>query len=238
MNESKYKRLYHTLMDQIERQEYLPGEKLPAEAELMELHGVSRDTVRKALAMLLQDGYIQKGQGKAAVVLDKNKFNFPVSEIASFKEIYKYSNSNPKTYVEDLEICVDDPKVMECLQLKAGEEAFVLLRVREIDGEKIIVDKDYFSRKVVQNLPLKAAQDSVYEYLELEVGLRIGYAMKEITVQTAKERDYELLDMKNYDMVVVVRSYTYLEDGTLFQYTEARHRPDKFRFIDYAKRKA
>lgn len=94
----------------------------------LELHGVSRDTVRKALAMLLQDGYIQKGQGKAAVVLDKNKFNFPVSEIASFKEIYKYSNSNPKTYVEDLEICVDDPKVMECLQLKAGEEAFVLLQ--------------------------------------------------------------------------------------------------------------
>lgn len=47
---------------------------------------------------------------------------------------------------------MDDPKVMECLQLKAGEEAFVLLRVREIDGEKIIVDKDYFFRKVVQNL--------------------------------------------------------------------------------------
>lgn len=237
MSESKYKKLYHTLMDQIERQEYLPGEKLPAEGELMEQHGVSRDTVRKALAMLLQDGFIQKGQGKAAVVLDKNKFNFPVSEIASFKEIYQYSASNPRTYVENLEICVDDPKVMECLQLKAGEEAFVLLRVREIDGEKIIVDKDYFSRRIVQNLPLKAAQGSVYEYLEQEVGLKIGYAMKEITVQTAKERDYELLDMKNYDMVVVVKSYTYLEDGVLFQYTESRHRPDKFKFVDYAKRR-
>ena len=27
-------------------------------------------------------------------------------------------------------------------------------------------------------------------------------------------------------------SYTYLEDATLFQYTESKHRPDKFRFVD------
>ncbi len=235
--ESKYKHLYNQLLEQIERKEYRPGDKLPSEGELMEMTGASRDTVRKALDLLVQDGYIKKARGKAAEVLDKNKFNFPVSEIASFKEIYRYSDSKPRTYVENLEIIKNEPKLMEALQLGPEDEAFVLERVREIDGEKIIIDKDYFSRKVVRNLPLRAAQDSVYEYLEQEVGLKIGFAMKEITVRMATEEDERLLDMKNYDMIVVVKSYTYLEDSTLFQYTESRHRPDKFKFVDFARRK-
>lgn len=235
--ESKYKHLYNQLLEQIERRVYKPGDKLPSEGELMEMTGASRDTVRKALELLVSDGYIRKARGKAAEVLDKNKFNFPVSEIASFKEIYRYSDAKPRTYVENLEIVKNDPKLMEALQIGPEAEAFLLERVREIDGEKIIIDKDYFSRKVVENLPLKAAQDSVYEYLEQEVGLKIGFAMKEITVSMATEEDERLLDMKNYDMIVVVKSYTYLEDSTLFQYTESRHRPDKFKFVDFARRK-
>lgn len=235
--ESKYRYLYNKLMEKLEKQEYKPGEKLPSEGELMELFDSSRDTVRKALDLLVQDGYIKKAKGKAAVVLDKNKFNFPVSEIASFKELYRYSAVKPKTYVENLDIVRNDKKLMEALQLGPEDEAFVLVRVREMEEEKIIIDKDYFSRKSVKNLPLRAAQNSVYEYLEQELGLKIGYAMKEITVRPASNEDYALLDMKNYDMVVVVKSYTYLEDSTLFQYTESRHRPDKFKFVDFAKRK-
>ena len=203
----------------------------------MEAYGASRDTVRKALELLVQDGYIQKARGKAAEVLDKNKFNFPVSEIASFKEIYRFSDSKPNTIVENLEIIKGDKKLMAALQIGAEDEAFSLERVREIEGEKIIIDKDYFSRKVVENLPLRAAQDSVYEYLEKELGLKIGFAMKEITVHMATDEDYRLLDMGSYDMIVVVKSYTYLEDSTLFQFTESRHRPDKFKFVDFARRK-
>lgn len=235
--ESKYKKLYHILVEKIEKKEFTAGEKLPSEGELMETYDASRDTVRKSLDMLVQDGYIQKAKGRAAVVLDKSKFNFPVSEITSFQELYQYSNVKPRTYVENLEIRINDKKVMECLQLKPDEEAFELVRVREIDGEKIIIDKDYFTRTVVPNLPLRAAQNSVYKYLEQELGLKIGHAMKEITVIMATKEDYSLLDMKNYNMIVVVKSYTYLEDTRLFQYTESRHRPDKFKFIDFARRK-
>ena len=235
--ESKYRHLYKQLLDKIDRREYRPGDKLPPEGEMMEAYGASRDTVRKALELLVQDGYIRKARGKAAEVLDKNKFNFPVSEIASFKEIYRFSDSKPRTFVENLEIVKNDPKLMAALQIGPEDAAFVLERVREIEGERIIIDKDYFSRKTVENLPLRAAQDSVYEYLEKELGLKIGFAMKEITVHMATDEDYRLLDMGSYDMIVVVKSYTYLEDSTLFQYTESRHRPDKFKFVDFARRK-
>lgn len=74
--ESKYKHLYNQLLEQIERKEYRPGDKLPSEGELMEMTGASRDTVRKALDLLVQDGYIKKARGKAAEVLDKTNSIF------------------------------------------------------------------------------------------------------------------------------------------------------------------
>ena len=90
---------------------------------------------------------------------------------------------------------------------------------------------------MVKNLPLRACRDSVYAYLENELGLEIGYATKEIVVEDATEDDKRYLDMKEYGLVVVVRSYTYTKDNQLFQYTESRHRPDYFRFVEVAQRK-
>ena len=42
--------------------------------------------------------------------------------------------------------------------------------------------------------------------------------------------------MGEYDFLVCVRSYTYLDDATLFEYTISKHRPDKFRFVDFTRR--
>ncbi|MCO4130305.1 UTRA domain-containing protein, partial [Enterobacter kobei] len=50
------------------------------------------------------------------------------------------------------------------------------------------------------------------------------------------EEDYRLLDLEGFQAIVVVKNYIYFENAILFQYTESRHRPDKFRFVDFARR--
>lgn len=235
--ESKYMRIYHAFEEAIEKGNMAEGDKLPTEGEIMEQYKASRDTVRKALNLLVHNGYIQKARGKVAVVLARNQFNFPVSEISSFQEISRLSGMKAETLVENLEILTDTERIREVFDMDIKGEVFELYRVRKVDGERIILDKDYFKRSVVPNLPLSVCRKSVYEYLEKELGLEIGYATKEITVQKTTEEDRKFLDLGEYDMVVVVRSYTYLIDNELFQYTESRHRPDKFRFVDFARRK-
>ena len=71
----------------IENNKIKAGEKLPSEFDLQNKYQASRDTIRKALLLLSQNGYIQKSQGKSSIVLDINRFNFPVSGLTSFKEI-------------------------------------------------------------------------------------------------------------------------------------------------------
>ena len=237
MKESKYVTIYKEWKEKIESGQIAEGERLPTESSLMESYQVSRDTVRKSLNLLEQNGYIQRGRGRASLVMQKQRYMFPLSEIASFQEVNKLSNAHAETEVVNLDILQDSHKIKKIFQQSVNGEVYELIRVRRMKDEAVILDKDYFVRDVVPRLPLNECKVSVYRYLEEELGLQISYAVKEITVQKANAEDYELLDMGDYNMVVVVKSHTYLENNTLFQCTESRHRPDKFRFVDLAKRK-
>lgn len=237
MKESKYVTIYKEWKEKIESGQIAEGERLPTESSLMESYQVSRDTVRKSLNLLEQNGYIQRGRGRASLVMPKQRYTFPLSEIASFQEVNKLSNAHAETEVVNLDILQDSHKIKKIFQQSVNGEVYELIRVRRMKDEAVILDKDYFVRDVVPRLPLNECKVSVYRYLEEELGLQISYAVKEITVQKANAEDYELLDMGDYNMVVVVKSHTYLENNTLFQCTESRHRPDKFRFVDLAKKK-
>lgn len=233
MKESKYVTIYKEWKEKIESGQIAEGERLPTESSLMESYQVSRDTVRKSLNLLEQNGYIQRGRGRASLVMPKQRYTFPLSEIASFQEVNKLSNAHAETEVVNLDILQDSHKIKKIFQQSVNGEVYELIRVRRMKDEAVILDKDYFVRDVVPRLPLNECKVSVYRYLEEELGLQISYAVKEITVQKANAEDYELLDMGDYNMVVVVKSHTYLENNTLFQCTESRHRPDKFRFVDW-----
>ena len=234
--ETKYIVIYNDIVDKIDSRIYKANDKLPSESNLMDIYQVSRDTIRKSFALLEQNGYIQKTQGKRAFVLDRHQFNFPVSGIVSFKELSQSLGKENTTYVEKLRCYKSDADMAKKLEIQKNDRIWEVVRAREIEGERVILDKDYLVESIVPNLTESICQDSLYNYIENVLGLKIAYANKEITAQMATTEDYQYLDMKHFNMVIVVKSYTYLEDTSLFQYTESRHRPDKFVFVDFARR--
>lgn len=50
-----------------------PGSRLPAEQEIAELYGISRDTVRRALTTLTQEGLIRVARGKGRMVREHSR---------------------------------------------------------------------------------------------------------------------------------------------------------------------
>jgi GntR family transcriptional regulator, trehalose operon transcriptional repressor len=231
----KYVGIYEDIASKIESKEWLANEMLPSENELTIAYETSRETVRKALNLLSQNGYIQKIQGKGSMVLDVKKFSFPVSGIVSFKELAQSLNLKSKTIVTSLAYLDKEHPIYNKLEVD-GYKIWGTSRVRELSGEKVILDKDYFSEEFVPILTEEICKKSIYEYIEGKLGLTIGFAHKEIVVENLTEEDKALLDVDGYSMVVVIKSLVYLDDAKLFQYTESRHRPDKFRFIDFARR--
>ncbi len=69
----------------------------------------------------------------------------------------------------------------------------------------------------------------MYSYIEDTLHLKIAYAEKEISTPERERSGYaKVLDMKQYDMVVNVETLILMMHD--FQYTNAIHGPDKFRF--------
>lgn len=232
----KYEVIYQAILRRIENMEFQPGQTIPKEFDLMEEYQCSRDTIRKALSLLSQNGYIQKTKRKGSVVLDHKRFEFPVSGVVSFKELAQSMGSEIETQVTCCERMKPDENLKRRLNLSDHDEVWMVERVRKIDGERIILDLDFFNASIINTLNKEIAENSLYEYIEHKLKLKIGYANKEITCQDITENDRSRLDLHQYQMVVNVDSYTYLTDTRVFQFTRSRHRPDKFRFNDFARR--
>lgn len=233
----KYQRIYRALRSQIKEGQLALNDQLPSEQDLMDHFQVSRDTVRKALNILKDEGYIQTRRGTPARVIAQKPLNFPVTEITSFQEINLLDELEAITIVEDYELIRDPKMVKKLFGLDRDESLYRVVRTRKIDGERVILDIDYFRQSVIGDLPFRACKDSIYKYLEEDRGFEIAYAMKEFTAESPDHLASQYLDLLHYNVVVVVRSHTYLSDNTIFQYTESIHRPDRFKFIDIAQRR-
>ncbi|WP_028664710.1 GntR family transcriptional regulator [Runella zeae] len=63
-----YQHLYETLRQQLLQGVYEIGSLLPSEKELQQAYNLTQPTVRQALSMLAEEGFIKKFQGKGSIV--------------------------------------------------------------------------------------------------------------------------------------------------------------------------
>lgn len=216
---------------------YQEGDLLPSENALSKEFEVSRETIRKSLDYLSQDGLIQKKQGLGSIVLNPTLFSFPISGLTSFKELSEAQGMKSKTILIRNERIQVDKELHKRLNLPIGIEIIAIERVREIDGQRVIYDYDFLNPEVTGDIPDDCLEDSLYDYLENEIKLPISFANKEIVIEDVTERDRKYLDLRDEDNhLVVISSHVYLEDAKYFQYSESRHRVDRFRFVDFSRR--
>lgn len=234
---SRFKTIFYDLESKIMHKKYPAGTLLPSEHQLAHHYSVSRETIRKSLNLLREAGYIQKVQGKGSLVLDVKRTELPISGLTSYKEVQASQNLDGKTIVHSNQLIKASRDIAEQLEINVGDPVHELIRTRQTEGEDVILDYDYLLPKFFEELPTEKMSKSLYDYIEKDLGYEIGYATKEFTVEPVLDSDMKYMTIKNDPFVVVTRSKVYFEDTQLFQFTESRHRLDKFRFVEFARRK-
>lgn len=220
----------------IQHHQFKAGELLPSESQLTTLYGSSRETVRKALNQLTELGLIQKIRGKGSIVLNLEKFSFPISGITSFAELNKSLKMHAETKVIALKKMADLPELFKEKFPEQKKQAGIYVeRLRTIDEEPAVLDCDYLFSPPIDHLPKKVAEESIYHYIEHDLKLDISYATKVITVEKIDEKMQKLLQLDDR-LAVLIASENYLSDTTLFQLTLSFHNPSKFKFVDFARR--
>ncbi|WP_020005405.1 trehalose operon repressor [Brachyspira innocens] len=233
---AKYEDIYNSLLDKIKFGHFKEGDILPSEYDLMNEYKASRDTIRKSLQLLSNNGCIQKHKGKGSIVINSNIYNFEFGGIFSFKEVSSKMYGKAETIVNKCECIKPNLLIKKTLKLNDNDRVWSIERIRNIDGENIILDIDFINASIIPFIDENILKDSLYEYIENNLKLKISYAEREISCEKVNNNDKKLLDLKDYDMIINVESKTFLSDTRVFQLTSARHRPDKFKFRDFARR--
>jgi len=229
----KYLVIYHDLLSDIQTKKITSGDILPSNQQLVLRYGVSRETVRKAIQLLADEGYIQTIRGKGSLVLNTDRLLFPLSTIKSYQEIVEQNDlSSQNRILKNIKHVL----VPERLRFGSPEMyAQLIVRERIVDGEPTILDYDYVNEELVADVPI-AKKTSLFSYFEDDLNLNIDYAVKHLTVESAEYDDCHYLKISQTVPILVVRSETHLADNRILSYTESRHRGDKFSSVEFARR--
>lgn len=234
---SKFRKIYLDIESKIKENIYPPGTLLPSENEMSQTYNVSRETIRRALQQLSDNGFIYKKQGVGSTVLDYQRFALPINGLVSYKEINEQYNLNCITKVIRNEIIPAPQFIVEQTEIEPEETMIYLVRTREYSkNEIIIIDEDYIRTNIVSHIPEGVGEESIYQYFEEDLNLEIGYALKEITGEKATPLDIQYMGIGPDDSTITVTSQVFLKDMTFFQYTISHHRLDRFRFQEFAPR--
>ncbi len=241
MPKSKYETIYKDLKLKIESGDFPRGKLLPSENSLIPVYGCSRNTLRRAIARLVTDGYVQTIQGKGVrnIYIPVEQASYAIGDIESFKESSIRNKRAGSTRVLQFVELTADERLSANTGFPAGSQLYYIQRVHSLDGKPLILNHNYFLKSAVPGLTPEIAARSIYEYLETVLRMTIVNSKRVITVEKITEIDekYLELNVNDYNCLAVITSHTYNSDGVMFEFTQSRHRPDFFRFQDNALRR-
>lgn len=142
--------------------EYMPGARLPSEAELGEQYEVSRITVRGALAKLAGEGLVESVKGSGWYVRGDHRLRFPLldfnaNRVGATADVWNaWITSLEKVGHSRLRVSTVVPPldVQRDLHLEPGEPCTVRHRVRYVDGESWALSVAYWPRWLSAGTPL------------------------------------------------------------------------------------
>lgn len=238
MPRRKYEEIYHSIREDILHGKYTAGDYLPSENEYVNHFGCTRNTIRRALGMLEQEGIVLPQHGKGVQVIYENDDRnvFTIGGIESLAEAAQRSGHRIRTVVRIFEEITADHAVSLNTGFDEGTPLWHIERVRMIDGRAMIYDTNYYLKSEVPGLTKQIASKSVYSYLENTLGMVITTSRRRVTAEKANIKDREYLDLSGRDFILCVSGQVFNNKGTMFEYTMSRHVPDGISFVETAVR--
>jgi DNA-binding GntR family transcriptional regulator len=129
---SRYRAIATRLQAEIRLGKYAVGDLLPTETELMARYRASRQTVREALRILMDQGLIVRRAGLGSIVIASEPPVLFTHSVKSLGEWLRYSNETYREVVRSGDV-VADRKLAGLLKCEPGRSWFLIESVRRAD---------------------------------------------------------------------------------------------------------
>jgi GntR family transcriptional regulator len=230
-----YYQLQEHIKNLIEKGELKPGDSLPAEREYAEKFQISRMTVRQAFTQLVNEGYLHRIQGKGTFVAER-KIEQGLQGLTSFTEDMKARGLEPGSQLINFEVIPANSQIAAQLSIKEYGPVYEIKRIRLADRVPMALETNYLSANLIKGLTESIVNQSIYDYIEGQLGLRIDYASQVIESSVANEVEAQFLKIKKGVPIMQIQRNTFLKDGTPVEFVKSSYRADRYKFMIQMKR--
>lgn len=208
------------------------GDKLPAEIDIAAALGVSRMTLRQALASIEGKGLIERRRGRfGGNFVAQPRFDFSLSDLPGFTEQMRRAHVEAGAHIVQALTRAPAPHVRAALKLRRGDQVHEVLRVRSANGDPIALEETYFPAAVFAGMLELDLSDSLYRVMEREYRRPPHSADEVIEPVKATLQQAELLGIDPDDALLLVTRTSYAIDGLPVEFSRDYFRPDRTRIV-------
>jgi GntR family transcriptional regulator len=222
--------LAQELRARIHAGEWRPGDRIPSEPELARRRTVSRSSMRGAIAMLEEEGFVRRRRGSGTYVTHRPTLPNDLGRNFGVSSLITASGAKPGTVEQRSGVVEAPPAVAEVLGIAEGAPVIELHRVRTADGRRVVDATDWCR---VDHLPPEAlpevSRGSIYAALAAR-GLAVHHGVAELTPRNADGELAERLGVPSGSLLLTIDQVDRTPDGVAVLVSREHHLADAFTF--------
>lgn len=204
-----YMAVHDLIKKRIEDGTYPVLEFLPTEPELEKIYKVSRTTIRSAMELLKEEGFVEIKQGRGTMVLDRRTIQ-DLNKVTSVTESLRRRGYDVRTKSMYIDLIPVSEKLGKELDLPGDDSITRVQRIQLIDEKPIAIMRNYIPTTLVPGLIQFTNKFSgLYQFLEEHYNLEIDFAHDKIFAKSADFAESEMLNVQPGTALLCIRRICY-----------------------------
>ena len=195
----KYIDIADDIRNKIIEHEYTYGQKLPYEYALCTLYNCNKETMKKALDILVKEGLIIRRRGSGTFVKAMESPNIFTGGLSQRYKGIKEVESEVIVF----EVISSDKIISDKLQIEEGAFVYHIVRCRKLDNKPYSIEIIYMPISVIPKLKIQSAH-------------------KTVTGHISSSLEQEYLGLSPTEPYFQIEQIAYLSSGVIFEYSFTR----------------
>lgn len=208
----------------------VPGDRLPREGDLAAHLGVSRMTLRQALATLEGHGTLERKTGRSGgTYVREPRIDCDLTGLTGFTEQMRRASLRAGARLVSASTVPAGPSTARALSVPLGSPVHEVIRVRTARREPLALERAYFPVGPFPDLLDHRLGGSIYRLLRCEYGQVPHLADEVLEPVVARPEEAQLLGIAPNGPLMLIERTTYTASGLAIEYARDLFRSDRVR---------
>ncbi|MCA1021193.1 UTRA domain-containing protein [Halobacillus halophilus] len=224
-----YLQLKELFIDRIQNGQWEADKLIPTEQELMKEFDVSRTTIRQAVSILVQEGLVEKKQGRGTIVKPR-KLSGNLSQLKGFAEEVLERGQTPRSKLIRAEFKSNLHHEKSMLEIKDDEPILLIERIRMADEIPVALERTCWPKEIGEIL-IKHNLDEAryYEILE-NYNIYLNRASEKIAAINATIDEADALGIRGGEALLEMTRLSFGVNERPIEYTKTKYRNDQYHY--------